>query len=180
MAGFILKLLNAEIGFEDGMVLIGRTKDDMEVSWQRYSIAKTEIIHSPDSNEKEIRILKNVAETIASSSKGALPKEAGGGLIGRISESLQCITVTSTIPPPADSTSSRCSFVLGTEGLAGFVKKILTESRGELSYLGTWHSHPLGGGPSIIDNTTKTTLVDLRAPEPTVCLLYSGNSFTCI
>jgi hypothetical protein len=46
-----------------------------------------------------------------------------------------------------------------------------------LTYIGTWHTHPNGGGPSGTDKRMKEKLMKDRENCPSVCLIYSSDDF---
>jgi len=72
---------------------------------------------------------------------------------GRL-QSTRTITVARLIDPPPDSVRSPSTFILGTEGLVSALKAANSESLGHLHFVGTWHSHAMGGSHSILDRET--------------------------
>lgn len=67
--------------------------------------------------------------------------------------------------------------MLGTEGLKDMIKTVQNNSGNLLTYIGTWHSHPLGGGPSEIDQQTIVRMKALRLGAPTINLIWTPSGF---
>ena len=106
--------------------------------------------------------------------------ETGGVLIGRISLTRRCITISRLIEAPPDSRRSPNLFVLGTKGLQRKVKEIHDKSSGFLNYVGTWHSHPKGGQPSELDKKSLEQMKKLRFGAPAVSLIWTPAGFDTI
>lgn len=163
---------------EYGELHIGNIDElDMSLSWQKIKYSCVSVISASGDNdwEWEARILGQVLDEMNSSAFTAMPNETGGALIGHISSVNKTITISNFIPAPPDSKISATYFELGTEGLRKKVKKIENLTNGLLTYVGTWHSHPYGGGASGTDRSTKTKLLVLRDYEPTVCLIWTNS-----
>lgn len=75
---------------------------------------------------------------------------------------------------PEDSKRRPSYFELGTIGLNDKIESYEVKTNGLLTYIGTWHSHPLGCGPSGTDRGMKEKLMKDRENCPSVCLIYSG------
>jgi integrative and conjugative element protein (TIGR02256 family) len=71
-----------------------------------------------------------------------LPNETGGVLIGSIDFYKKIIYCVSQIYAPADSKEYPSSFVRGCNGLKQELDRIHNCTRGNLEYIGEWHSHP--------------------------------------
>lgn len=74
----------------------------------------------------------------------ALPSETGGAILGFIDQSANRIYVVDILSAPFNSECSRSSFVRGTDGLLDILEDARRRTAGIVSYLGEWHSHPLG------------------------------------
>jgi len=88
-------------------------------------------------------------------------------LVGSVFLYARTVVVTGVIPAPLDSIEERDRFVLGIGGLKRAISSIEQKTNGKVTYLGTWHSHPLAGGASLIDKATYQKLVRVRRREPT-------------
>lgn len=92
----------------------------------------------------DIRIFKEVIETLESETDKKAPKETGGYLLGRVNTKTHTIHVVDTIAAPKDSIHSETHFILGKEGIQNKLSSIDYESGSTFGYIGEWHSHPLG------------------------------------
>lgn len=173
MAAYTQKLMSTEFP-KAGAVYVGDVdSNDMGVKWSALDVGPTVVVTAPDSDNWEVRLLHHVVEEMSRRSSESDGNETGGVLVGRISMPLRCLTVTNLLPPPEDSIMTPTLFQLGTKGLRAEVEGILDKTNGVLTYLGTWHSHPRGGGASATDSGTKARLLVLRDYEPTVCLIWT-------
>jgi hypothetical protein len=90
------------------------------------------------------------------------PNETGGVLIGTVFLYSQTVVITGILPPPADSVESKNLFVLGQQDLYKSIQTIEQKTHSKITYLGTWHTHPFGGAPSVIDKSTHDSLLAKR------------------
>ncbi|RXV67812.1 hypothetical protein D1006_21490 [Burkholderia stabilis] len=85
--------------------------------------------------------------------------ETGGVLYGEIDSFLKVIWVTVASGPPPDSVASRNEFICGTLGVAETNEKLAAHSRGSVSFVGMWHTHPgAEPDPSYVDRNAMTRL----------------------
>lgn len=153
------------------------SENNMGVTWHREILEEAIILKE---SGWEIRILKKAAATIHEESQQTR-KETGGILIGHIFPNRKCAVISRTLPPPPDSIFSDSHFILGTQGLKEQVRTIQDKSGRLLTYIGTWHSHPMGGGPSSQDLETLEKMRKLRLGAPTINLIYAPSKiFTFI
>jgi len=172
MAARIAKL--TQESSSHGEVLLAQVgEDDMSAAWSRFELGETIAIADAFNEDWDVRVVATVAEEMKRAAEASRPDETGGVLIGHVSYSNRCMTVVDLLPPPADSTQSPTLFVLGTEGLKQQIEAIERKSNGVFTYLGTWHSHPLGGEQSKTDGDTLGRIIFLRDYEPTVCLIWT-------
>lgn len=92
--------------------------------------------------------------------------ETGGPLFGELDELLKVIWIDEVGGPPPDSIASPHGFICGTEGLVAMNAEKVRRTRGSVSFVGMWHTHP-GGVP--VPSTT-----DLSAMQQ---LLGKGSDF---
>lgn len=157
------------------------SKSSLGVNWRKVEMGGT-ILATPCEHDKgwEVRILDTAAADIKRDVDAFSPLETGGVLIGKISYARKTATIARILAPPADSIRSRTDFVLGTEGLRDIVRKVQDASGGTLGYLGTWHSHPSGGGASNKDHDTLERMKDLRLGLPTINLIWTPSGFLAL
>ena len=153
---------------------------ELGVAWEHFALPQTTVLKIKAQNRWEVRILKEVSDQIAQDVKEWGNFETGGVLIGRISLIRRCFTVSRVIQAPPDSERSETAFVLGVEGLTRKVQEILKKSGGTLNYVGTWHSHPHGGGASSIDKKSLERIKTLRFKAPFLGLIWTPSGFKAI
>ena len=71
-----------------------------------------------------------------------LPKETGGVLTGIVDIPSKCIQLVDAAPAPADSVASESGFKRGMSGVQEYLELISEQTRGQVRYVGEWHSHP--------------------------------------
>jgi hypothetical protein len=65
-------------------------------------------------------------------------------------------------------------FVLGVEGRRGELIRAHEESLGHLRFVGTWHSHPMGGSHSAVDKVSLKLVAELNDGAPVVSLVWTS------
>ncbi|WAK04337.1 Mov34/MPN/PAD-1 family protein [Methylobacter sp. YRD-M1] len=156
-----------------GELLVGLlTEDGLGVNWLRQATTKIEILYIGDKSKWELRIPVALKDQMRMETEQHRPLETGGVLIGHINWGRRTIYVTGLLPPPTDSEFRTDEFVLGIQGLKKQISVIEKTTRHTLTYLGTWHSHPNGGGASGTDRNTLAELTRERNNVPSVCLIY--------
>jgi hypothetical protein len=108
------------------------------------------------------------------------PNETGGVLMGTVFQYPKRIVISKLVKAPEDSKEQENLFVLGTQNLCKNIHNIENKTNGKVTYLGTWHSHPRGGGASFIDKITFEKLLNVRNYEPTVCLIITPNELLIV
>ncbi|PUE64130.1 Mov34/MPN/PAD-1 family protein [Arcobacter caeni] len=166
-----------EFGSKDfGELNIGQIQNNINISWQNLEVFPP-VILKEDTYNMQVRVSSRVIDMIKEESKKHLPNETGGILIGHISLVNRTFTIVDFIDAPEDSKRSSSYFELGTIGLKDKIESYEIKTNGLLTYIGTWHSHPLGGGPSGTDKRMKEKLMKDRENCPSVCLIYSSGNF---
>ncbi|OAI17067.1 hypothetical protein A1507_11200 [Methylomonas koyamae] len=156
-----------------GELLVGLlTEDGLGVNWLHQPKTKIEILYIGDKSKWEVRIPVALRDRMRMETEQCRPLETGGILIGHINWGSRTIYVTGLLPPPTDSEFRTDEFVLGIQGLKKQISSIERITSHTLSYLGTWHSHPNGGGASGKDRNTLAELTRERGNVPSVCLIY--------
>ncbi len=166
---------------ETGELWIGSLEDNgVGVAWRRIIMGQTTVLKFRAQNRWEIRILRGALDQIEQELTTWSNTETGGVLIGRISLSRRCFTISKVLEAPPDSVRSQTSFVLGIQGLRKRVEEIGKTSGGTLSYVGTWHSHPRGGDASSIDKDSLEGIKKLRFGAPSLGLIWTPSGFKAI
>jgi len=146
--------------------------------WHRRSLGLTTIVSSelPDMDGWEVRILAPAIAKMESECMLRASTETGGALFGHINTHLRRITVTSSEAPPPDSKFSKCKFIMGTVGLRESTEMLERHTHGNLTFLGTWHSHTADSPPSSTDRDSLTKFSHLRQGPPFVMLVKTPNN----
>jgi len=76
--------------------------------------------------------------------KDKLPNETGGIILGTHDMKRRIVYLIDTIPSPPDSEEWPTVYIRGCKGLAAEVHRIETQTAGNVTYIGEWHSHPDG------------------------------------
>jgi integrative and conjugative element protein (TIGR02256 family) len=92
--------------------------------------------------------------------------ETGGVLFGEVDEFLKVIWIDEVSGPPPDSVASPAGFLCGTAGVRGMDDEKKKRTRGSVTFVGMWHTHPKG--------LPKPSPTDLGAMKE---LLQEGSSF---
>lgn len=166
---------------DKGEIWIGMIDaNGIQVNWKRFELGETTIVSAKGVNTWEIRILKKTLDHIQKEAEICGEIETGGVLIGRISLSRRCISISRVLDAPPDSKRSINSFVLGTQGLIEKVTEICSKTNGYLNYVGTWHSHPKGENASEVDRDCLERMKKVRLGAPAVGLIWTPNGFNAI
>lgn len=96
-----------------------------------------------DVNGWQVRIPEDLMAKIQTNIKINGNKETGGYLMGLINEKRRTIHILDTFIPQ-DSKHYREKLELGTKGWNDYQRICTSQTAGQLSYLGDWHSHPYG------------------------------------
>lgn len=118
-------------------------------------------------------MLGTVAKRIEELSNEDPALENGGVIAGQVCHLSKTIYVNYLFDSPTGSRRAQDGFVLNVEGLAGEFERIHERTNGQITFLGTWHSHTSATPPSTID---KNSLKKLQANYdfPIVMLTYTG------
>ena len=145
------------------------------VSWKFISRKKSIVLEG--NNGWNVRMLPEVHEAIEADAQQWLPKESGGFIIGGIIKATQTIIITGIVEPPPGSERSGGQFLLKTGEAQKIFKQISNASGSNLTCVGTWHSHPPGGGASPMDISTLKQLVKDRLGVPAMMLIWTPDSY---
>ena len=147
------------------------------MSWVREELQPSVVLAPRDEHGWSVRVLASVADTIDAEAGRWGASETGGALIGHLSRSTRTIIVAGVIEAPPDSKRSPATFILGTEGLVPALKVANSDSLGHLHFIGTWHSHPMGGTHSRLDRNTLHRIAQDAQGFPAVSLVWTPQGF---
>ncbi|WP_375577383.1 ThiF family adenylyltransferase [Paracidovorax oryzae] len=148
-------------------------------SWNVLEAGETTVLDVPDDGGWQIRVLAHVAHAIDQDARHWGRLETGGALVGRVSYEARTVTIAGTVAAPHDSVRSEEAFILGTQGLAQSLTEAHAASVGHLMFVGTWHSHPMGGKHSGIDKDTLRKIATGGRGLPAVSLVWTPKGLIC-
>lgn len=127
--------------------------------------------------ERDIAWISNVtAEAIKADAKRAHPRETGGVLLGYWAGN-QRVVVTDAIGAGPQALHDTVRLLPDSTYHQREVKRRYEESGRRITYLGDWHTHPVGGlSPSWLDRRTLSRIQRdsrARAPDP-LMIITSG------
>lgn len=135
---------------------LGRAADQGEGAIQIWSMSEAGAVVFVESEPEPVKRFKagewtiaidhGLIERIQVMRGDHLPAETGGVLSGVVDIPAKCIHLVNAAPAPADSKSSATEFVRGTSGVQEYLDRISERTRGQVRYIGEWHSHPPGSG----------------------------------
>jgi hypothetical protein len=109
----------------------------------------------------QIRVAARATDEMSARMRQESPRETGGLLVGRLNARKKIIYVTRLVKAPADSRGTPYFFIRGTEHLPEVLEHVERRTGGLLTYVGEWHSHPMGG--SDLSDTDKEAVIKLRS-----------------
>jgi integrative and conjugative element protein (TIGR02256 family) len=110
--------------------------------------------------------MRRSANLANSMSSTGLQPETGGSLFGQIDPAAMVVWITEALGLPEGSTASPVEILLNTVTDREHNEELVRQSRGAISFIGLWHSHPnCAAEPSATDYETMRKLTDPRQPE---------------
>lgn len=163
----------------EGYVAVGMSDlGDIGMNWVGVPI-KPPVVLEDVSGGWTVRVAAHVMEFLEQDALHWLPKETGGALVGVVDPISRTAIIAGVVAAPPDSVRKRERFDLGIVGLAQSLKQANEDSIGYLRYIGTWHSHPMGGSHSEIDMETLRKLADFAGGLPMVSLVWTPTGLQC-
>ncbi|OYT88717.1 MAG: thiamine biosynthesis protein ThiF [Burkholderiales bacterium PBB3] len=163
-----------------GCLAVGYSeKDSISSQWDVMELDAPTVLDSTGELGWKIRVAATVARTISAESVHWGEKETGGVLLGKVNAFNKTIVIADLVPAPPDSVRESARFVLGIEGLRRACRESNVDSVGYLGYLGTWHSHPMGGPHSPRDVQTLDELAEMAVGEPRLSLVWTPSELIC-
>ena len=146
------------------------TSDKMSVHW--CDLDADYCIDVTCKADWKIKISTALANKIEQQARAQSPSETGGYILGFINKLAKRITITNFLAAPPDSHASPSEFTLGVEGATDALLRVNKRTFGNIRTLGTWHSHPKGGGASKTDTQTLHSLAREMGGEPAMLLIW--------
>lgn len=157
-----------------GTLCFGKVdRSGIAMDWTSIDLGATAIVQAPEDGGWTLRILAPVVELIEQESKVAGRFETGGILIGHVAPQSRIIIIAGVVDAPADSVCTPQRFILGVEGRRGELISAHEKSLGHLHFVGTWHSHPMGGAHSSVDKASLKLVAELNEGAPVVSLVWT-------
>ncbi len=117
-----------------------------------------------------VRVERNLADQVLSEAAEFAPLETGGVLLGfRDGGAGRDLVATELVGAGPNSKRDRCRFSPDGPWQRARIAERYEASGRTLAYLGDWHSHPTGNGPSDLDRSTAlriATTEAARCPRP--------------
>jgi hypothetical protein len=149
------------------------------MSWQSEDVHPAVLLTPSGDSSWQVRVAARVAAMMTVDSAKWSPKETGGALLGHVDMATRTIVIADLVDAPPDSKRKTTKFELGVVGLKESLRQANEESVGYLRYVGTWHSHPMGGPHSDIDIDTLHKLADFAGGLPMVSLVWTSTGMHC-
>lgn len=140
---------------EDGIVHVGCLESDtMNFNWEKHVLSPTLVIPRDEEFNWDIRILGQVSTNIKTKTKQDPNVENGGLLAGHYCTLSNTIYITDELAPPTEpkKTSTRIDII--TESAPEMFQSIHEKTNGQITFIGTWHSHTTPTPPSPLDKQT--------------------------
>ena len=165
---------------QEGCLAIGHSQEGkISSAWDTYPIGEPTILAAAGDDGWSIRVAESIVLAIDTQSRHWGSLETGGVLLGHIDAFSKTIVIADLIDAPPDSIREPARFILGTRGLTAACRAGHSDSMGYLGYVGTWHSHPMGGPHSKLDFNTLDLLAGLASGEPRVSLVWTPEGLRC-
>ncbi|HMM86151.1 ThiF family adenylyltransferase [Azohydromonas sp.] len=149
------------------------------MSWTTITVPPTTVVPVAEDGGWEVRVLPAVAGAIDVDARHWGELETGGALVGRVSYESRTITIAGLVDAPPDSVRGKNRFILGINGLVQDLRRAHADTLGHLMFVGTWHSHPLGGSHSGIDRETLRAIAKYAGGLPAVSLVWTPSGLRC-
>lgn len=165
---------------EQAVICAGLEGDEgIGMTWSTNQVGPTVIIEIEDDGGWIIRVLDKVVKFVHADSKRWGKLETGGALVGKVDINTKTIIIAGIVEAPDDSDRQEAKFILGKNGLIAALKTAHQDSLGYLHFIGTWHSHPMGGNHSGLDRETLHAIAKEAGGIPAVSLVWTPDKLIC-
>ena len=139
LSGLIAGALGNAVDQDDAVIKI----------WSLPSGGNIELIEYPagsvatfGAGEWMVAVDEGLIQRVRDMRAARLPNETGGVLTGVVDIPAKCIHITEAASAPPDSIESPGGFTRGTAGVREYLDNVVERTRGQVRYIGEWHSHP--------------------------------------
>lgn len=143
LSGLVSGALGRAVDQDEGAIGIWSMSENGAVA---VAESRPEFVKRFKAEEWVISIDQGLIERIHGLRAEHLPLETGGVLLGVVDIPAKSIHLVNAAPPPTDSKSSATGFIRGTHGVQEYLDDVSERTRGQVRYIGEWHSHPPGSG----------------------------------
>jgi hypothetical protein len=166
---------------ETGQLHVGSAvgSGSIGMSWQSVDVYPAISLQPLGENTWKVRVSARVFSAMTKDAHKWAPKETGGALLGHVDMATRTIVIADLLDAPPDSVRKKTKFELGVQGLKESLRQANHETIGYLRYVGTWHSHPMGGPHSDIDIDTLHKLAAFAGGLPMVSLVWAPDGMYC-
>lgn len=150
LSGLIAGALGRAVDQEDAVVKVWSLTGDGDIVSQSYP-ADSVVRFAADNWSVVVDV--GLIERVRAMRNARLPNETGGVITGVVDIVAKSIHIVDVAPAPPDSAGNPEGFTRGTEGVRGHLDDVFERTRGQVRYIGEWHSHPpsVAARPSAID-----------------------------
>ncbi|SMD36048.1 JAB domain-containing protein [Reichenbachiella faecimaris] len=103
-------------------------------------------------NDWNFKLSESAIKKLAKLRTQKLPKETGGILLGFVDFNDSTTYIIDTIPSPSDSREYPNAYYRGIKGIHEKLENIYNWTYGNITYIGEWHSHPVGCSLNMSDD----------------------------
>lgn len=139
LSGLIAGALGRAADQDDAVIKVWSLKGDGDVDTYDYP---ADPVVSFAADDWSVVVDAGLIERVRAMRNTRLPNETGGVLTGVVDIPAQTIHIVDAAPAPPDSVESPGGFTRGTEGVREHLDGVFERTRGQVRYIGEWHSHP--------------------------------------
>ncbi len=150
LSGLVAEGLGQAANADEGIVRIWSLGEGGAVRSFSYP---AEAVRRFDVDGWQVALDDGLRRRVATMREERLPNETGGIMFGVVDIPARRIHLAGAAPAPTDSVASPGGFTRGTDGVQETIDRVMTETQGQMRYVGEWHSHPPRAGvmPSVTD-----------------------------
>ncbi len=150
LSGLVAGGLGRAVDGSDSAIQIWLIGDDGGVSALGFS---TEPVTRMKAGDWTVILDAGLMVRIMAMRQAKLPNETGGILLGVIDIPAKSIHIVDAGAAPPDSKETAAGFTRGTVGVQEHIDRVSDRTRGQVRYVGEWHSHPprVSASPSMTD-----------------------------
>lgn len=154
LSGLVAGAFGKAVDAANGAIRIWSLADDGAVEALTFN---PEPVTRLQAGDWAITLDEGLVRRIMSMRAEKLPNETGGILFGVIDIPEKSLHIVSAAPAPLDSKASRTGFTRGVVGVQESIDTVSDRTKGQVRYIGEWHSHP----PSVAPTPSATDIVQI-------------------